>query len=342
MLYNKSFKYIFFLISFFNIFSMLIITFIIFSLTSEKIVLISGFILMLLSLIFLLILAYSFGKRLSYFTSRICKVLDNMINGNEISYNSYDNETSFDRINHHLNHLYNIMNKNNCKIDREHQELQELISDISHQIRTPINNINILVDILQRNSISDSERVEFTKYLYSQTDKLNFLFQALVKTSQLEVGLIKLEKTNSLLYNTIAQSLSGIIYAAEEKKINIEINCDESLIISHDSKWTTEAIFNILDNAVKYTPIGGKVTLSVVLGEMYVEIKITDTGKGIAENNKTMIFKRFFRENDVHDIPGIGIGLYLTQEIISKQGGYIRVISSPGKGSSFSILLPLY
>ena len=119
------------------------------------------------------------------------------------------------------------------------------------------------------------------------------------------------------------------------------MDCPENLIISHDSKWTSEALFNLLDNAVKYTPPGGKISVSVVLWEMYVELKVTDTGKGPSESNQASIFRRFYREEEVHEQQGVGIGLYLAREIVTRQGGYIKVVSEPGHGSEFSIMLPV-
>ena len=129
-------------------------------------------------------------------------------------------------------------------------------------------------------------------------------------------------------------------YAAEKKEIAVSVDCPEDLTVFHDSKWTSEALFNLLDNAVKYTPAGGKIAVSVVLWEMYVEVKVTDTGKGISESNQAAIFRRFYREEEVHEQQGVGIGLYLAREIVTRQGGYIKVVSEPGKGSEFSIMLP--
>ena len=175
---------------------------------------------------------------------------------------------------------------------------------------------------------------------YLHMDKLDFLFQALVKTSRLETGVIQLDKKPACLFDTVAQAMSGIVYAAEKKKIAVSVDCPENLTFSHDSKWTSEALFNLLDNAVKYTPAGGKIAVSVVLWEMYVEIKVADTGKGISESNQAAIFRRFYREEEVHEQQGVGIGLYLAREIVTRQGGYIKVVSEPGKGSEFSIMLP--
>ena len=135
--------------------------------------------------------------------------------------------------------------------------------------------------------------------------------------------------------------MGGIVYAAEKKEIAVSVDCPEYLTLSHDSKWTAEALFNLLDNAVKYTPEGGSISVSVVAWELYVEIKVTDTGKGISESNQAAIFRRFYREEEVHDQQGVGIGLYLAREIVTRQGGYIKVISEPGQGSAFSIMLPV-
>ncbi|RHV18960.1 sensor histidine kinase, partial [Blautia sp. OM05-6] len=151
---------------------------------------------------------------------------------------------------------------------------------------------------------------------------------------------IQLDKKPGRLFDTVAQAMSGIVYAAEKKEIVVSVDCPEDLTFSHDSKWTSEALFNLLDNAVKYTPAGGKITVSVIPWEMYVEIKVADTGKGISESNQAAIFRRFYREEEVHEQQGVGIGLYLAREIVTRQGGYIKVVSEPGKGSEFSIMLP--
>ena len=274
-------------------------------------------------------------------TADLCRTLDNMIDGNEELQKSNDSETLFARINHRLIRLYEIMQKNRHKVDMERQELQMLISDISHQVKTPVSNLQMVTDTLLTKPVSEEERMDFLQGIRSQTDKLDFLFQALVKTSRLETGAIRLEKKDSSLFHTLAQAMSSIVYAAEKKEIAVSVDCPENLIISHDSKWTSEALFNLLDNAVKYTPSGGKISVSVVQWEMYVEVKVTDTGKGISESNQAAIFRRFYREEEVHEQQGVGIGLYLAREIVTRQGGYIKVVSELGQGSEFSIMLPV-
>lgn len=317
------------------------ITLIIFGMTQQLSVLITGGLLILCSLIGLSLLTQIFGKRLSLFAANLCQTLDNMIDGTAEPKSTDDSETLLARINHRLSRLYQIMQENQRKVDAERQELQVLVSDISHQVKTPVSNLKMVTDTLLARSVSEVERMDFIHGIRNQTDKLDFLFQALVKTSRLETGAICLDKKDGRLFDTVAQAMSGIVYAAEKKQISVSVDCPENLTVAHDSKWTTEALFNLLDNAVKYTPAGGKITVSVKQWEMYVEIKVTDTGKGISESNQAAIFRRFYREEEVHEQPGVGIGLYLAREIVTRQGGYIKVISTLGKGSEFSIMLPV-
>jgi len=149
-----------------------------------------------------------------------------------------------------------------------------------------------------------------------------------------------IRNTDTAMGKALAAALGGILLNAEKKNIQVSVDCPSDLILAHDRKWTSEALFNILDNAVKYTPEGGTLQVSVESWELYVKIDISDNGKGIAENRQGMIFKRFYREEEVHDVDGIGIGLYLAREIVTMQGGYIKVTSAPGRGSVFSVFLP--
>ena len=279
--------------------SMAVITLSLFFITKQTAVLLTGGVLLLCALIWLFLLTQIFGKRLSAFTSVLCQTLDHMIEGNEAPLRPEDSETMLARICYRLSRLYQIMQENRRKVDEERRELQSLISDISHQVKTPVSNLKMAADTLLEKPVSEAERIDFIRGIFSQTDKLDFLFQALVKTSHLETGVIQLEKKPGRLFDTVAQAMSGIVYAAE------------------------------------------KIAVSVVLWEMYVEIKVTDTGKGISESNQAAIFRRFYREEEVHDQQGVGIGLYLAREIVTRQGGYIKVVSEPGKGSEFSIMLPV-
>ena len=321
----------------FVMFSIMVAAFI---LTKDMNVLLVGSILMVCAVCGLWSLIYAFVKRLAIFSNDMCSLLDNMISGKECVQNT-DSETVFTKIAHRLFRLYDIMQENRRNVDAERKELQTLVSDISHQVKTPVSNLKMVTDTLLTKDVSAQEQENFLQGIKEQVEKLDFLLQALVKSSRLETGTISLEKRVCRLFDTLAQAMGGIVYAAEKKEIAVSVDCPEYLTLSHDSKWTAEALFNLLDNAVKYTPEGGSISVSVVAWELYVEIKVTDTGKGISESNQAAIFRRFYREEEVHDQQGVGIGLYLAREIVTRQGGYIKVISEPGQGSAFSIMLPV-
>lgn len=281
-----------------------------------------------------------FQKRLAAFTDSLCRTLDGMTDGSEKPDIDFDAETSLARISYRMERLYNMMQVNRRRVEEEKAELQSLVSDISHQTKTPIANLKMINDTLLTRMIPEEKRQEFLQAAGSQLDKLDFLIQAMVKTSRLETGVVTLEKKQALLSDTLAIAVNGVLVSMEKKQIVLSVDCREDLTLFHDSRWTAEALCNLLDNAVKYTPAGGSIHVTVQEWEMYLKIDVTDTGRGIPEHEQGAVFKRFYREEAVHDIDGIGIGLYLSREIITLQGGYIKVTSAVGKGSTFSVFLP--
>ena len=320
--------------------SMLALSFLLSAMTGQGWVLLAGSLLTACALFWMFLLTLFFAKRLSRFTNDLCQTMDSMISGGQEPARAEDRETIFARISYRLSRLYGILQENRRKVDEERRELQTLVSDISHQVKTPVANLKMVTDTLLAKPVTEQERRDFLQGIRSQTDKLEFLVQSMGKASRLETGAITLEKKDSPLLDTLAQAMSGIVYGAEQKGISVEVQCPDDLRVSHDSKWTAEALFNLLDNAVKYTPAGGKISVSVEQWEMYVKLDVTDTGKGIPESRQAAIFRRFYREEEVHDQPGVGIGLYLAREIVTRQGGYIQVASKPGRGSTFSVFLP--
>ena len=320
--------------------SMLTLALILYAVTGEVWVLLAGALLTACALVWLFFLTQLFAKRLSRFTSDLCQTMDSMISGGEEPARTGDSETIFARISYRLSRLYGILQENRRKVDEERRELQTLVSDISHQVKTPVANLKMVTDTLLAKPVTEQERRDFLQGIRSQTDKLEFLVQSMGKASRLETGAITLDKKDGPLLDTLAQAMSGIVYGAEQKGISVEVQCPDDLRVSHDSKWTAEALFNLLDNAVKYTPAGGKISVSAEQREMYVKLDVADTGKGIPESRQAAIFRRFYREEEVHDQPGVGIGLYLAREIVTRQGGYIQVTSRVGRGSTFSVFLP--
>ncbi len=279
-------------------------------------------------------------KKIDLFSSSICQTLDDMMAASISPQYGYEEEMIFVKINHRLKRLYDVMLEGRNQVAEERVKLQELISDISHQVKTPIANLKIVNDLLLEQNLPEDKRHELLHATSVQLDKLDFLMQSMIKTSRLETGVFAPVKTNCTIHGTLATALGSVLLNAEKKRIKITVDCPEDLSVPHDIKWTGEALFNILDNAVKYTTEGGSINVVVAEWEFYTKIDITDNGKGISESHQAEIWGRFYREEEVHDIEGIGIGLYLAREIITLQGGYIKVTSEIGKGSTFSIFLP--
>lgn len=292
--------------------------------------------LLLLGIIFILLLR---GKLLA-FSDSLNACINNIVNGTENVAFDLESETLTGKFNHKLRRLYEIMQSGNKQVQEEKQAIQEMISDISHQVKTPVTNLKMYNSTLLERQLTPEKEQEFHRLMESQINKLDFLMQAMVKMSRLETGVISLSVSPAPIYDTLGLALAGIELAAEKKKLEVTVDCDPALILPHDKKWTAEALFNILDNAVKYTPPGGRISVTVERWEMATKINIADTGRGIPQQHYAQIFRRFFREDSVHDVSGVGIGLYLCREIISKQGGYIQVKSEAGKGSVFSVFLP--
>lgn len=226
------------------------------------------------------------------------------------------------------------------EIRREKEQIKELISDVSHQTKTPIANMRLYLELLQEEQMTE-KGAQFLTSMRKQTDKLNFLFENMVKMSRLETGVIRIQPIMANLRDTIGRAVAAVVPKAERKGIVIYAECTDELVFRHDSRWTEEALFNILDNAVKYTQAGGSIRITVTVQEMFTKISIRDSGKGITEERQAEIFTRFYREPEVHNEEGIGVGLYLARKIIELQNGYIAVVSRTGCGADFQVYLPM-
>lgn len=222
-------------------------------------------------------------------------------------------------------------------VKEEKERIKTLISDISHQTRTPVANIRLYTQLLGEQNLGEESR-DCLEALESQTEKLQMLIEALVKTSRLETGILELHTKPESLRNIVERSVEQYKPKADEKNIKLDAFTSDISAVC-DAKWTEEAVCNLLDNAVKYTPDGGNITVRLSEYEMFCRIDVTDDGNGISEEEQPKIFGRFYRGKDVYNKQGVGIGLYLTRQIVSNEGGYMKVISSEGNGSTFSIFL---
>jgi signal transduction histidine kinase len=222
-------------------------------------------------------------------------------------------------------------------ISAEKDKIKTLISDISHQIKTPIANLLLYSELLEEEPLPDSARSS-VEAMHGQAEKLRFLIDALVKLSRLENGILTLAPKREPL-GPMLQAVCGQ-FAPKAAQKGLTLHCtDTDLTATFDPKWTTEALENLVDNAIKYTE-QGTVTLSATAYEMFVRIDVADTGIGISEEEQAKIFSRFYRGERARNTEGVGIGLYLAREIVSGEGGYLKVSSSPGQGATFSLFLP--
>ncbi len=300
-----------------------------------SIVIISG------SFIFSIGLYVLFRRTFISYADYVCNQLDILINGKMLTIQQ-EEDTLTSKIDMRLDKLNEVVQSNISSNKSQKNQIQKMVSDISHQLKTPIANITLYSSMLEDNALEEEEIKRFLYIINGQVEKLEFLINALQKMSRLENDLISLEIQPARILDTLLQALSQVENSAKKKKINISMNCDENIILPHDAKWTTEALFNILDNAVKYTGENGHIDISVNPWEIYTKIDIADNGIGIKEEHFQDIFKRFYREGKVHNVEGVGIGLYLSREIITKQNGYIKVLSKEGEGTVFSVFLPNY
>lgn len=233
----------------------------------------------------------------------------------------------------------------------EKEETKALVTDLSHQLKTPVASIKMCFQLLEDENLQPEERKEFLNRLGEQIVHLEGLLSALVNISCMETGMIEIRKEMTGIFNTVVQAVNQVYMKAEDKGIEIAIDTDheeiEKLSLAHDVKWTKEAVVNVLENAVKYSPADSTIQIIMKKQLHFLRIEIRDEGIGIKKEEVNRIFQRFYRGKHevVRQAEGSGVGLYLARKIIEEQGGNITVVLPVGgkqvKGSTFAIMLPL-
>ena len=226
-------------------------------------------------------------------------------------------------------------------VQRQRESIQRLLSDISHQTKTPLANLKLYSSLLMEEELTPRQR-EQAQVIFQQSEKLSFLIETLVKLSRLETDVLAVTPKSQPLSPLLERAASQAKAAAERKGIALQLHLQQQAEMKalYDLRWTAEALGNLLDNAVKYTPPGGCIQVSATQYELFCRIDVRDNGIGIAEEEQAQIFGRFYRGRQVREQEGLGIGLYLAREIAQKQGGYLKLSSRPGQGSTFSLYLP--
>mgnify|MGYP001623870212 FL=1 len=226
-------------------------------------------------------------------------------------------------------------------VQRQRESIQRLLSDISHQTKTPLANLKLYSSLLMEEELTPRQR-EQAQVILQQSEKLSFLIETLVKLSRLETDVLAVTPKSQPLSPLLERAASQAKAAAEQKGIALQLHLQQQAEMKalYDLRWTAEALGNLLDNAVKYTPPDGCIQVSATQYELFCRIDVRDNGIGVAEEEQAQIFGRFYRGRQVREQEGLGIGLYLAREIAQKQGGYLKLSSRPGQGSTFSLYLP--
>lgn len=289
------------------------------------------------SLVAAIVIAIITYERRKKAVLRMRQMLEAAIDGT-FTEDTYD-ESLYSSVENKLAEYLNASEMSARRTAEEKDRIKALIADISHQTKTPIANILIYTELLKEQELTDEAR-QNVELLETQTQKLNFLIASLVKLSRLETGIIALHPRENYVAGLLEEVYKQFHHKAEKKGLYLHVETQgmQETTAVFDEKWTREALGNVIDNAVKYTKTGG-VTVLIKPYEMFVGIEVADTGIGISEEEQAKIFGRFYRTVEVSGEEGVGIGLYLTRQILQMEGGYIKVVSEAGKGTKFTLYL---
>ena len=223
--------------------------------------------------------------------------------------------------------------------EEEKEQVKSLISNMSHQLKTPLAGLMMYREMLEDENLDEETRKRFLGKMKGQSEKIDWILKSLFKMVNLEQGAVVFEAEALPVRDTILDAVTAVLDRADQRNIRILTEPFEDRLLWHNRKWTAEVLVNLLENGVKYTEPGGCITISVNPMEMYTEIAVRDTGRGIRKEELNEIFKRFYRSRDVENIEGSGIGLYLSRLILEQEKGYMTAESELGEGSKFSVFL---
>lgn len=241
--------------------------------------------------------------------------------------------------------LYSNFEKMVCALQKSREKelnekifLRDIISDISHQLKTPLASLNVFMDLLLEEKIEDGARQkEILKEAENQLSRMEWMVLSMLKLARIEAGAIQFDKKEQLLLPILMQAMEGVQFLTTSRNQQLTITCDETCRLTCDGDWLVEAIINLLKNASDYSGENQSIHVEVEASNVYTRIYIKDEGIGIAEEEIPNIFNRFYRVNREVNPNSVGIGLSLTKSIVEGMGGTIRVQSEVGKYTWFVI-----
>lgn len=229
-----------------------------------------------------------------------------------------------------------MLSEHRSLLQHEKVQLTNAISDISHQLKTPLTSMTVMADLLSEPELPPEKRTEFTRNISIQLERIGWLVSSLLKFSKLDAGTVLFKKDYISVDKLIHKALEPVLIPMDIKEQTLSVKYSNTVSFIGDLNWTTEAIINILKNCVEHTPQGGKIAISYAENALYTEIIIADMGKGIPKEELPYVFKRFYKGKNASE-ESIGIGLALAHSIITSQNGDIHVQSELGKGTQFHI-----
>ena len=269
----------------------------------------------------------------------LSEALEKLINGEAPETAGISQDTLPSKVRSQILRLGEIMKAKDQALGKEKEEIRGMIADTAHQLRTPLANMESYLELLETMDWEKKERENYLLALRESQEKIQFLTEGLIKMARLESRIIQIRKEARDLQETLLESILQVKKEAEEKHIEIRLEMKEGEQAPHDRQWLGEAVYNLLDNSVKYSEEYGQILMTVVRNEMFTEIRVRDWGRGIEEGEENLVFGRFYRGKNVSGEKGFGLGLYLAREIVHQHGGFLR-LKRQEPGLSVSIYLP--
>ena len=285
----------------------------------------------------ILIFCYGYFKEQNEVMETAVSQITEYISGNHEARIDCDEEGEVYRLFHEVNSLVSILNAHVEQERRSKQFLKNTISDISHQLKTPLAALNIYNGLLQGEAVDVPEIQEFTSLSEKELDRINTLVQNLLKITRLDAGSIVLEKKPEDVAEMMNDVELRFSYRAEQEQKKLVLFGEEDIFLFCDRDWILEAVDNIVKNAMDHTKSGDTIEIKWRKSASIVQIQIKDNGSGIHPEDLHHIFKRFYRSRFSKDQQGIGLGLPLAKMIIEAHNGTIEVNSELGKGTMFTI-----
>lgn len=221
-------------------------------------------------------------------------------------------------------------------LKRDKAKLTDAISDIAHQLKTPLTSMTIMVDLLRDKNLADDERIKFSRSLQMQLERMEWLVSSLLKLSKIDAGTIEFKKEMVQVKSLVEKAVEPLLIPMDIKSQTLQLKGNDEVTFIGDANWTLEALVNIIKNCIEHTHEGGEITINFSENPLYTEITISDNGKGIPKEDLPYIFQRFYKGKTASD-DSVGIGLSMASTIVKNQQGDIEVISEPDKGTTFFI-----